>query len=145
MNTFNNLHIVIAEDDPDDGEIVVNSFNSHPCFSNITWVKNGQELLDFLNACEKKPDVILTDINMPKVNGIEALEKVFSDSTLCSIPVFVYSSTANPTYEKKCKELGSLAFLIKPYSLSDFNDIPYQLVYILNSKFPPKESPCADS
>jgi CheY-like chemotaxis protein len=144
MNTFNNLHIIIAEDDPDDGEIVVNSFNAHPCFSNITWVKNGQELLDFLNASEKKPDVILTDINMPKVNGIEALEKVFSDSALCSIPVFVYSSTANPTYEKKCKELGSLAFLIKPYSLNEFYDIPYQLVYILNTKFPPKDSPCED-
>jgi CheY-like chemotaxis protein len=134
MNSTNNLHIIIAEDDIDDGEIVVNSFRSHPCFSTITWVKNGQELLDFLKTSEIKPDVILTDINMPRVNGIEALEKIFADSVLCSIPVFVYSSTVNPTYEQKCKELGSLAFLIKPYSLQDFNDIPYQLVYILNSK-----------
>jgi CheY-like chemotaxis protein len=134
MSTFNNLHIVLAEDDEDDGEIVINSFNAHPSFTKITWVKNGQELLDLLNSPENKPDLILTDINMPKVNGIEALEKIFNDSTLCNIPVFVYSSTVNPTYEKKCKELGSLAFLIKPYRLAEFNEIPYQLVYILNSK-----------
>jgi len=45
--------------------------------------------------------VVLTDINMPVINGIEALEQIFLDVQLCTIPVFVYSSTINPAYEAK--------------------------------------------
>ena len=107
MKELKDLHIVIAEDDPDDGEFVQSSFSKHSSFTSIDWVKNGKELLEFLNDPKnKRPDVILTDINMPIVNGIEALEAIFQDRELSEIPCFVYSSTVNPVYEVKCKELG---------------------------------------
>lgn len=131
---FENLHIVIAEDDQDDGPVIMESFERHASFSKVTWLKNGRELLDFLKDPKaSRPDIILTDINMPIMNGIEALEAIFSDMDFSEIAIFTYSSTSNPVYEQKCKELGSLGFLTKPFSLLEFNEIPYQLIYILKN------------
>jgi CheY-like chemotaxis protein len=142
MKEFRDLHIVLAEDDPDDAEILCTSFTNHPSIGKVDWVKNGQMLLDFLkNSIDKKPDIILTDINMPIVNGIQALEEIFKDSQLSSIPVFVYSTTVNPLYETKCKELGAWGYLIKPYKLSDFEEIPYQIIYILKKNWEQKNNP----
>jgi len=130
-----NLRVLIAEDDLDDGEFICESFSNHAAVAKVDWVKNGKELLSFLNSNDKKkPDIILTDINMPLVNGIEALEEIYKNEQLASIPVFVYSSSVNPVYEKRCKELGALGYLIKPFNLAAFNEIPNQIIEILNQR-----------
>lgn len=132
MTDLKEIYIIIAEDDIDDAEIVLESFSKHPAFKKIDWVKNGIELLDFLKNCGTiKPDVILTDINMPIMNGIEALEEICDIPHLKDIPAFVYSSAINPIYEIKCNKLGTKGFLIKPYKLSDFDNIPYRIIEIL--------------
>lgn len=125
------LHIIIAEDDLDDGELMFESFNKHPQFEKVEWVRNGMELLTLLNNSGPKPDVILTDINMPIMGGIEVLEEICADETLNRIPTFVYSSTRNPLYEKKCVDLGTKGFLIKPMSLQEFEDIPDKIIEVL--------------
>lgn len=132
---MNGLHILIAEDDFDDGEIMLHSFGKHPAFARIDWAKNGRDLLDFLrDPMNTKPDVILTDINMPIKSGIEALEEICGDPKLSGIPSFVYSSTLNPVYEVKCMNLGTKGFLIKPLSLREFDDIPEKIVKILRDE-----------
>ena len=132
MTDLENLFILIAEDDLDDAQIIQRSFAKHPAFTKINLVKNGQELLDYLKAGDSvKPDVILSDINMPKLNGIEVLENVFDDSKLCGIPFFIYSSSNNAAYEKKCKEYGAKAFILKPFDLAEFDEIPYEVIYCL--------------
>ena len=129
------LRILIAEDDVDDAEFICESFSKNIRVEKVEWVKNGKELLDFLNNDYNiKPDVILTDINMPMLNGIEALEEISVDKTLSLIPVFVYSSSVNPAYEKRCRELGAFGYLIKPLDLQKFSEIPNQLIDILISK-----------
>ena len=126
--------ILIAEDDLDDGEIMLESFKRHPLFQMVQWVKNGREMLEYLlDHQNPKPDVILTDINMPIMNGIEALEKICEHPTLSNIPSFVYSSTLNPVYEVRCMKLGTRGFLIKPLNLHDFDEIPYKIVNILEN------------
>lgn len=132
MEETTGLSIVIAEDDTDDANIIIKSFIRHEAFKKVTRVKNGQELIDYLNDNKSNlPDIVLTDINMPIKNGVEALSDIFHDSALCKIPVFIYSSTISPMYERKCKELGCKACLIKPFSIAEFDDIPYQIVYKL--------------
>src|ERR1041384_8134113 len=109
MRLLKELFIIIAEDDEDDGELVLESFIKHEAFSQAILVKNGLELMQNLEASrDNLPDIILTDINMPVMGGIEVLEDLFKDPEFCRIPVFISSSTPNPTYEKKCKELGSI-------------------------------------
>ncbi len=131
MTLPNKLHILIAEDDIDDAETIFDSFSANPLFSKVDLVSNGKELLDFLENASEKPDLILTDINMPIVNGIEALEQINEDEVLREIPAFVYSTAINPVYAAQCEALGTKGFLTKPFSLKDFNEIPNKILNIL--------------
>jgi len=133
MTQLRNLHIIIAEDDIDDGEIIEQSFAKHPDFIKISIVKNGKELLEFLKNGLEKPDVILTDINMPIINGLEALAEISNDTELSKITAFAYSTSINPIYESKCMQYGVKAFLIKPFVLEEFDDIPHKIMDVIHS------------
>lgn len=133
MPKLNDLHIIIAEDDLDDADIICESFNKNPDFLKVSLVTNGEELLNYLkDASKQPPDVILTDINMPIVDGIEALNQILNNNDLKTIPCFVYSTSINPVYKEKCDLLGVKAYLIKPYSIEDFDEIPKSILQIID-------------
>ncbi len=126
------LYILIAEDDEDDAETIKETFEKHESFYKVVLVKNGEELIRFLNKNKSQlPDVILTDFNMPFKNGYEALLDISKDPELCSIPVFIYSTTINPTYVDQCKAIGARDFLTKPFNLNHFNSIPEKITGVL--------------
>ncbi len=133
MTRSSNLHIIIAEDDMDDYEIIEKSFFKHPGFTKISLVKNGKELLEFLRNEQVKPDVILTDINMPIVNGMEALSEISKDNKLNKISVFAYSTSINPIYRAKCLRFGIKDFIIKPSVVEEFDDIPHRIFDVINN------------
>jgi CheY-like chemotaxis protein len=133
MTRTENLHIVIAEDDIEDGEIILQSFERNVHFTQVDLVQNGEELLFFLKNAMQVPDVILTDINMPIMSGIEALKAIREDAALRDIHAFVYSTTINPTYKARCMELGIQGFLVKPFTLEAFDEIPHEIVAALAS------------
>ncbi len=126
------LYILIAEDDEDDAETIKETFEKHESFYKVVLVKNGEELIRFLNKNKSQlPDVILTDFNMPFKNGYEALLDISKDPELCSIPVFIYSTTINPTYVDQCKAIGARDFLTKPFNLNHFTSIPEKITGVL--------------
>ena len=132
MPQKNNLHIIIAEDDFDDADVICETFNQNPNFGKVSLVANGEELLNYLkDTANENPDVILTDINMPIINGIEALQQIFNNNDLKTIPCFVYSTSINPAYKEKCDALGVKAYLIKPYSFEAFAEIPKTILRII--------------
>ncbi|OXG04410.1 response regulator receiver domain-containing protein [Flavobacterium araucananum] len=132
MPKLYNLHIVIAEDDCDDADIICQTFTKNPDFIKVTLVANGEELLNYLkDTANENPDVILTDINMPILDGIEALNEILNNNDLKSIPCFVYSTSINPSYKEKCDQLGVKAYLIKPYSMQDFEEIPKSILSMI--------------
>lgn len=127
-----NLHIIIAEDDNDDADVIFETFTQNPNFGKVSLVPNGEELLNYLkDAANETPDVILTDINMPILDGIEALEEILNTQELKDIPCFVYSTSINPSYKEKCDVLGVKAYLIKPYSFEAFEEIPKKILSII--------------
>ncbi|WET03070.1 response regulator [Flavobacterium sp. YJ01] len=129
-----NLHILIAEDDIDDADVMSETFNNNPSFSKVSIVANGEELLNYLkDESNKKPDVILTDINMPIIDGIEALQEILNTKELKDIPCFVYSTSINPSYKEKCDDMGVKAYLIKPYSFEAFAEIPKTILSIIEA------------
>lgn len=129
-----NLHIVIAEDDIDDADVITETFTKNPNFSKVSLVANGEELLNYLkNGSNENPDVILTDINMPIIDGIEALQEILSNDELKKIPCFVYSTSINPSYKEKCDVMGVKAYLIKPYSFEAFAEIPKTILSIIEA------------
>ena len=135
MTKLNNLHIIIAEDDEDDADVISEIFNKNPDFDKVSLVSNGEELLNYLkNTSNATPDVILTDINMPIIDGIEALQEILNTETLKSIPCFIYSTSINPAYKEKCDLLGIKGYLIKPYSIEAFEEIPKQIIKIIEQQ-----------
>lgn len=127
-----NLHIIIAEDDIDDADVISETFTNNPNFSKVSLVANGEELLNYLkDPANENPDVILTDINMPIIDGIEALQEILNTHELKNIPCFVYSTSINPAYKEKCDHLGVKAYLIKPYTFEAFAEIPKTILSIL--------------
>ena len=132
MKKLKNLHIVIAEDDFDDSEVIFESFQKHPLFHKIEIVKNGKELLDYLNDDEKEnPDLVLTDLNMPIVNGLEVLKEICRHPKLQQIPIFAYSTSSSVVYQTKCMDFGAKAFLIKPTEIEKFYEIPQKIIQVL--------------
>ncbi|MBA3683495.1 MAG: response regulator [Bacteroidetes bacterium] len=129
---LNRLHILIAEDDEDDAETIKQTFEDHTCFYKVDMVKNGEQLVAFLkNDKTKLPDLILTDFNMPLMNGYEALQEISNNNLFKSIPVFIYSTTINPLYVTQCKAIGAKDFLVKPFNLNHFDLIPEKILEIL--------------
>ncbi|MBF4491274.1 MULTISPECIES: response regulator [unclassified Flavobacterium] len=128
----NNLHIIIAEDDHDDADVITETFSKNPDFRKVSLVANGEELLNYLkNTSNEIPDVILTDINMPIIDGIEALQEILNTDGLKNIPCFVYSTSINPVYKERCDLLGVKGYLIKPYSIEAFEEIPKNILKII--------------
>lgn len=127
-----NLHIIIADDDIDDADLMFETFTNNPNFGKVSLVANGEELLNYLKDTSKQtPDVILTDINMPILDGIEALEQILNTNEFMNIPCFVYSTSINPSYKEKCDIIGVKGYLIKPYSFDAFAEIPKKILSII--------------
>jgi len=89
--------------------------------------KNGQEILDFLfkNANdmhleEKQQCVLLLDIRMPKVDGLEVLKKIKKDEELRKIPVIMLTTTSDASMVKQCYELGCSYYMVKPVNYHHF-------------------------
>jgi CheY-like chemotaxis protein len=125
--------IIIVEDDLDDGEFMYKSFRKHGSFDKVIWTKNGKELFDLLKTgFDPVPDVILTDINMPVVNGLEVLEMLSKSPEFSRIPLFACSSTINPNYQKKCMDMGTKDFLVKPFDLFEYDHFPQRIAAALS-------------
>lgn len=132
MKALKNLFILIAEDDEDDCAIVLDCFQRHPLFSKVKILNNGKEMLDYLNdSSNQKPDVILTDLNMSFVNGIELLKEIYHNPELNKISSFAYSTSSSSIYQAKCIDYGAKAFIIKPNELSEFDKLPQKIIEFL--------------
>lgn len=109
--------ILVAEDDEDDYYLLEMAFRELDLLHNLYHVRNGAELITYLSAAVNKkqelPDLILLDINMPKLNGIEALERIRSDKSYINVPVVIYSTSNSDEQKAQCLELGARDFITK--------------------------------
>lgn len=119
--------VLMADDDPDDREVAADAFAiAHPQ-GELRFVHDGQQLLDYLRneddaddgADARAPDVILLDLNMPKVSGEEALAEIKSDPELRSIPVIVFTTSRREEDILNCYERGANSYIAKPAGFTD--------------------------
>jgi CheY-like chemotaxis protein len=111
--------ILYAEDDIDDFDVfceVIHGFDSGiECINAM----NGVEVLEFLENCDRLPDYIVIDINMPAMDGKACLKNIKKDPRFASIPVIVYSTSREPKDVEFCKELGAIDYLKKPNTMEE--------------------------
>ncbi len=121
--------ILIAEDDEGHFELIKRSLQRAGVCNEILRFADGQETLDFLfvrgDGPKREPDkeyLLLLDIRMPKIDGVEVLEKVKKDSELKKIPVIMLTTTDDPRTIERCHNLGCSVYIVKPVEYQDFAD-----------------------
>jgi len=145
---FNSIDILLVEDNIDDAELALRELKRARTTSNIYHVKDGEEALDFIFATGKYagvrdiqyfPKVILLDIQMPKVNGIEVLEKIKADPRTSAIPVVILTSSNQSPDIKKCYRLGVNSYIVKPVNFDSYTQVVKELgLYWLLLNHPPE-------
>ena len=83
-------------------------------------VNNGEEAIEFLNSKAKLPDIILLDLNMPKMNGIEFLQILKEDEFLKYIPTIILTTSENRSDLLECYRIGIAGYVIKPLKYEDY-------------------------
>jgi two-component system, response regulator len=124
------VQVLLVEDNETDAELCIRALRKKNLANDLVWLKDGAEALDFIysqgahrnrdNA--DKPNLILLDLRMPKVDGVEVLKELKSDERTKTIPVIILtSSTENPDMEE-CYRLGANSFVSKPVEFEAFAD-----------------------
>ena len=122
-------YILIADDSENDLELAQRALTESKLANEIVAVHDGAEALDFLHRRgsfssrdQTDPIVVLLDINMPKVNGLEVLAEIKNDPHLCAIPVVMLTSSREGPDVDECYRLNANAYVVKPVDFEQFTD-----------------------
>jgi two-component system response regulator len=121
------VEIVLVEDDPDDVELTLHTFERHRLTNRIHVARDGRDALDFLfrqgayaSRSAEQPKVILLDLKLPKVDGLEVLREIRADKASRSIPVVVLTSSREEADIVMSYELGVNSYIVKPIDFDKF-------------------------
>jgi CheY-like chemotaxis protein len=125
MNEFK--RILLVEDDPKDIELTLNALGGHNLANDVQVARDGAEALDYLyrrgdfaDRPDGNPVLILLDLKMPRMSGIEVLRQLKSDETMRTIPVVILTSSRESLDLETCYQLGINAYVVKPVDFHEF-------------------------
>ncbi len=124
------IHILLADDDEDDRFLTREAFRQHFPASQMSFVEDGEELMDYLNhtgpyaqAAHSLPELILLDLNMPRKDGREALRQIKANDTLRHIPVIVLTTSDADEDIERSYFNGANSFITKPTSFQRLSEV----------------------
>ena len=126
------ITILLADDDPDDRLLVREAFEENHLLNVLETVEDGEELMDYLNqkgkfAGKPMPNLILLDLNMPRKNGMEALEEIKADQKLRRIPIVILTTSKAEEDIIRTYDLGVNSFVVKPVTFESLVDLVKEL------------------
>ncbi len=129
------VEILLVEDNPNDLELTLRALKRHAIATRIEVVRDGAEALDFLfcegeyaaRRPEERPRVILLDLKLPKVDGLEVLDRIRSDERTQTIPVVVLTSSREENDVVESYRRGGNSYIVKPVDFTKFADAVGQL------------------
>jgi CheY-like chemotaxis protein len=120
-------HILLVEDDPKDIELTLTALEEYNLANEIVVARDGVEALDYLyrqGKFEKRPIgypvVILLDLKMPRLDGVQVLQQIKADEQLRLIPIVVLTSSRESRDLEECYRLGANAYVVKPVRFTEF-------------------------
>jgi CheY-like chemotaxis protein len=123
------VEILLVEDNPHDAEITLRALKRANLANNVQWLKDGEEALEFLfsngvyqDRPQPRPRVMLLDIKMPKIDGIEVLRRIKADARTRSIPVVMLTSSGEESDLVRSYDLGVNSYLVKPVDFQRFSE-----------------------
>jgi two-component system response regulator len=119
----------------DDAEMTIRSLKQNNITNKILHLRDGEEALNYIfgtgqfegRNMNKKPKVVLLDLKMPKVDGIEVLEKIKSNELTKTIPVVILTSSKEDPDIRKCYLLGVNSYIVKPVDFESFHKVIAEL------------------
>jgi CheY-like chemotaxis protein len=129
MDKFENVDILLVEDNPTDAELTMRALRKGNLANQITWVKDGAEALEFVfrngayaDRPKQNPRLILLDLKLPKVDGIEVLRRIKKDEQTRAIPVVMVTSSAEGRDIAESYQLGVNSYVVKPVEFDAFSE-----------------------
>jgi len=147
-DTVKEVEILLVEDNPTDAELAIRALKKNNLANKLVWVKDGAEALDFIFATRayggrkmtSGPKVILLDLRLPKVDGMEVLRRVKNDERTRTIPVVVLTSSKEDRDVAESYQLGVNSYISKPVEFDEFARTVSELgLYWLLVNHPPLE------
>ena len=144
---YGETEILLVEDNPTDLELTLRVFKNYHLANRIEVARDGVEALDFLfgegvhagRGSIQIPKVILLDLKLPKIGGLEVLRRIKSDSRTRTIPIVVLTSSQEEKDLVKSYQLGVNSYIVKPVDFDQFTECLRQIgIYWLFSNAPPK-------
>ena len=129
-NKFKNPPILLVEDNPVDVDLTLRAFKKRNLTNPIHVVRDGEEALNFIDkwdAGEQIPLVILLDLKLPKIDGLEVLETIKSHPKYNTIPVVVLTSSTDNKDIERAYKLGANSYIIKPVNFVKFVEVASQI------------------
>lgn len=130
------LRILLVEDNEAHAEMVLRSFEKHRVSNRITHVKDGQQALDFVfqqgafaDTEIAHPHVILLDLRLPKIDGLEVLKRIKTDENLLKIPVVILTTSAAEKDVASAYEYRANSYVVKPMDFDKFEQLMDDLGY----------------
>lgn len=122
------VEILLVEDNPDDVELTLHALRKHNITNRVHVARDGAEALEFLfcqgdyasRDCRERPRVVLLDLKLPKVDGLEVLRRLKSDPRTQTIPVVVLTSSREERDMAESYRLGVNSFIVKPVDFAQF-------------------------
>lgn len=129
MDKFEDVDILLVEDNPNDAELAMRALRKGRLANHITWVKDGAEALEFIfrsgayaGRPDRNPKLILLDLKLPKVDGIEVLKRIKADERTRVIPVVMVTSSAEGRDIVESYKLGVNSYVVKPVEFDHFSE-----------------------
>lgn len=138
------VHILLAEDDDGHAALVEKNLRRAGLMNGFNRLKDGQEAVDFLLGPDGQAEafaqgcVLLLDIKMPKLDGVEVLKRLKADARTSMIPIIMLTTTDDPREVEKCYQLGCNVYITKPVEYETFVEAVKRLGFFLQVvKLPP--------
>jgi CheY-like chemotaxis protein len=136
MDTFEQVKILLVEDSPLDAELTIRALKDGKLANTVEWVKDGQQALDYLfqegsyaGRAGNMPQLVLLDLKMPRVSGIEVLRIIKVDPRTRKIPVVVMTSSQEERDIAESYDLGVNSYVVKPVDFTAMTNLARQAGY----------------
>ena len=136
MEQFEEVGILLVEDNTFDAELTIRSFKDQKLANSVTWVKDGEQALDYVlrrgvyaQRSSSDPRLILLDLKMPRVGGIEVTREIKGNEHTKHIPIVVMTSSNEESDIAECYKLGANSYIVKPLDFDSLAEVARQAGY----------------
>ena len=152
MESAQAVDILLVEDNPEDAELTLRALKKRNLANRLYLVEDGAQALDFIfcrgayaeRSLKTPPKVVLLDLQLPKVNGLEVLQAIKSDPATRTIPVVILTSSRQDPDIQTAYALGANSYVVKPVNFDNFSEAMVQVGYywLLLNQPPGQDQPC---